>query len=102
MASFASHGDIQMSKAADLRNGITLQDPRLVRQACYVNGEWIDPARSKVIEVDDPATGEIVTSVPNFGAAETRRAIDAAAAAFPAWRQRTAKERATVMRQWYE
>jgi succinate-semialdehyde dehydrogenase / glutarate-semialdehyde dehydrogenase len=93
---------IQMSQAADLRNGIALQDSRLFRQACYVNGEWIAATSSKVVDVDDPATGEIVASVPNVGATETREAIDAAAAAFPAWRRRTAKERAAIMRQWYE
>ena len=54
------------------------------------------------IPVDDPATGDIIGVVPKFGRPETREAIDAAAAAYPAWRKRTAKERAAVLRRWYE
>ena len=85
--------------------GVTLQDPRLFRQACYIDGAWIETSAegvNNVIEVDNPATGEIVGTVPRLGRAETRLAIDAAARAFPAWRRKTAKERATVMRRWFD
>src|ERR1700682_1199763 len=85
--------------------GVTLQDPRLFRQACYIDGAWIETSAEgvrTVIEVDNPATGEIVGSVPRLGGAETRLAIDAAARAFPVWRKKTAKERATVMRRWFD
>src|SRR6185369_7951300 len=80
--------------------GVELQDARLFRQACYVDGAWTE-ARD-VIEVDNPATGEIIGTVPKLGRAETERAIDAASRAFPAWRRKTARERAAVMRRWFE
>jgi succinate-semialdehyde dehydrogenase/glutarate-semialdehyde dehydrogenase len=80
--------------------GVELQDARLFRQACYVDGAWTE-ARD-VIEVDNPATGEIIGTVPKLGRAETKRAIDAASRAFPAWRRKTARERAAVMRRWFE
>jgi succinate-semialdehyde dehydrogenase/glutarate-semialdehyde dehydrogenase len=86
-----------MSKTAV---GVELQDARLFRQACYVDGAWTE-AR-EVIEVDNPATGEIIGTVPKLGRAETKRAIDAASRAFPAWRRKTARERAAVMRRWFE
>jgi succinate-semialdehyde dehydrogenase / glutarate-semialdehyde dehydrogenase len=86
-----------MSKTAV---GVELQDARLFRQACYVDGAWTE-ARD-VIEVDNPATGEIIGTVPKLGRAETKRAIDAASRAFPVWRRKTARERAAVMRRWFE
>ena len=86
-----------MSKTAV---GVELQDARLFRQACYVDGAWTE-ARD-VIEVDNPATGEIIGTVPKLGRAETKRAIDAASRAFSAWRRKTARERAAVMRRWFE
>jgi succinate-semialdehyde dehydrogenase/glutarate-semialdehyde dehydrogenase len=81
---------------------VLLQDSQLFRQACYVNGAWIERAAGGTIDVDNPATGEIIGTVPRFGRAETQAAIDAAAAAFPAWRGKTAKERAAVLRRWFE
>src|SRR5213593_2988922 len=83
-------------------SGVSLQDDRLFRQACYVDGAWIDSTPHGVIEVDNPATGEIVGTVPRLGRAQTRQAVDAAARAFPAWRKKTAKERAVVMRRWFD
>ena len=77
--------------------GVALHDSRLFRQASYVNGAWVESSAHGVLEVDNPATGEIVGTVPRLGQAETRRAIDAAARAFPAWRKTTAKARAVVM-----
>jgi len=82
--------------------GVALQDSRLFRQASYVDGAWLESSAGGVLEVDNPATGDIVGTVPRLGQAETRRAIDAAARAFPAWRKTTAKARAVVLRRWFD
>jgi succinate-semialdehyde dehydrogenase / glutarate-semialdehyde dehydrogenase len=81
-------------------SGVQLRDPGLFRQACYVDGAWVT-GRAQ-INVDNPATGEIIGTVPKLGASEARAAIEAAARALPAWRKKTAKERANVMRRWFE
>jgi succinate-semialdehyde dehydrogenase / glutarate-semialdehyde dehydrogenase len=82
--------------------GVQLKDPRLFREACYINGAWVSPQGSATIQVDNPASGEILGSVPKLGAAETRQAIDAANAAFPAWAKKTGKQRAAVLRRWFD
>ena len=79
---------------------LTLKDPSLLRQQCYVDGGWIDADAGGTIGVKNPATGEPIGTVPNAGAAETRRAIEAASRAFPAWAAKTAKERAAILRRW--
>jgi succinate-semialdehyde dehydrogenase / glutarate-semialdehyde dehydrogenase len=79
-----------------------LDDGRLFRQAAYIDGEWIEAAGRTAIEVDNPATEEIIGRVPKLGAAETRRAIEAANRALPGWRAKTAKERAALLRRWFE
>jgi len=71
----------------------------LVRQQCYVNGEWTG---QPTVPVTDPATGDELARVPNFGAAETSAAIDAAQAAFPAWAAKLAKERSQILRRWFD
>ncbi len=71
----------------------------LVRQQCYVNGAWTGHPS---VPVTDPATGEELARVPNFGAAETSAAIDAAHAAFPAWAAKLAKERSQILRRWFD
>src|SRR5581483_5919802 len=81
---------------------LKLADPRLFRQSCYIDGQWVEANASRTIAVDDPATGEIIGNVPNFGATETRQAIDAAAEAFASWRKRTANERSFILRRWFE
>ena len=78
----------------------TLKDPTLLRQQCYVDGGWIDADAGGTIDVTNPATGELIGTVPNAGAAETRRAIEAASRAFPAWAAKTTKERAAILRRW--
>ncbi|MBB5411268.1 succinate-semialdehyde dehydrogenase/glutarate-semialdehyde dehydrogenase [Paraburkholderia sp. HC6.4b] len=78
-----------------------LKDPLLFRQQAYVNGEWQSAANAETFEVRDPATGAIVGNVPLMGASETRQAIDAANAAWPAWRKKTAKERGAILRKWH-
>jgi succinate-semialdehyde dehydrogenase / glutarate-semialdehyde dehydrogenase len=81
---------------------VKLTDPKLFRQACYIDGAWLDARPGAAIEVDNPATGDTIGIVPRFGASETRAAIEAASRAFPAWRGTTAKERAVIMRRWFE
>ncbi len=79
-----------------------LKDPTLLRQLCYVNGQWLGADDGATNPVTDPATGRVIGSSPVFKEAETRRAIDAANAAWPAWKARTAKERSAILRKWYE
>ncbi len=77
-----------------------LEDSNLLRQQCYLNGQWV--GGESVFPVRNPASGAELARVPRLGAAETRAAIAAADAAWPAWRGRTAKERAAVLRRWFE
>ena len=79
-----------------------LTDPSLFRNQSYVNGEWIDADSGTRFDVDNPADGSIIASVPNCGGAETRRAINAANAALPAWRAMTAKQRGALLRRWFD
>jgi succinate-semialdehyde dehydrogenase/glutarate-semialdehyde dehydrogenase len=81
---------------------LNLKDPALLRQQCYVDGAWIDADAGGKVAVTNPATGEVLGTVPQFGVAETRRAIEAAAAAMPAWAAKTAKERAVILRRWQD
>jgi succinate-semialdehyde dehydrogenase/glutarate-semialdehyde dehydrogenase len=78
-----------------------LSDAQLFRQACLVDGHWIDTAEAW-IDVDDPATGETIGRVPKLGAAAAEDAVAAAERAMPAWAALTAKERATVLRRWFD
>ena len=79
-----------------------LQDPSLFRTESYANGEWINADSGMRFDVDNPADGSVITSVPNCGAVETKRAIDAANAALPAWRAMTAKQRGALLRRWFD
>ena len=79
-----------------------LNDAKLFRQQAYIDGSWVDADSGQTIKVNNPATNEIIGSVPKMGAAETRRAIEAAEKALPAWRSLTAKERANKLRRWFE
>ncbi|MBF0304023.1 MAG: NAD-dependent succinate-semialdehyde dehydrogenase [Alphaproteobacteria bacterium] len=79
-----------------------LTDSKLFRQQAFIDGAWVGADDGRTFAVVDPADGRVLGEVPEMGAAETRRAIDAAQAAFPDWRGRTAKERAQIMRRWYE
>ena len=78
---------------------VSLQDPNLLKQQCYIAGRWLG---EPVTPVHNPATGAEIARVPDFGAEETRDAIDRAHAAFQTWSALTAKERALVLRRWYE
>tara|TARA_R110000868_G_scaffold228684_1_gene481619 strand:- start:2354 stop:3808 length:1455 start_codon:yes stop_codon:yes gene_type:complete len=79
-----------------------LTDGKLFRQQCYINGAWTDADSGDSIDVTNPATGEKLGTIPKMGTAETKRAIEAANAAWPAWRAKTAKERAQILRKWFE
>lgn len=79
-----------------------LKNSFLFRQQAYIDGTWLDADSGQTIEVSNPATGEVLGCVPKMGTAETRRAIEAAERALPAWRELTAKERSQVLRRWYE
>ncbi|THF67001.1 NADP-dependent succinate-semialdehyde dehydrogenase [Pseudothauera nasutitermitis] len=80
----------------------SLANPHLFRQQCYVAGIWCDADDGTVLTVHNPADGSPLGSVPRLGRAETRRAIDAANAAWPAWRALTAGARARILRKWFE
>ncbi|WP_181459042.1 NADP-dependent succinate-semialdehyde dehydrogenase [Herbaspirillum rubrisubalbicans] len=79
-----------------------LKDPSLLRQQAYLNGAWCDADSGAKLEVHNPANGQLLGQVPLMGATETRRAIEAANAAWPAWKKKTAKERSALLRRWYE
>lgn len=81
---------------------IKLNNPDLLRSQSYLNGQWVDAKDGSVFAVDNPATGGHIAHVANLGADHAQVAIDAANAAFPAWRARTAKERSTILRKWFD
>ncbi len=78
-----------------------LNDPTLLRQQAYVGGQWIDADSGATFDVINPADGSVVATVADLGVEETRRAVAVAAAAMPAWRALTAKQRAAVLQRWY-
>ena len=79
-----------------------LKDQGLLKSQCYIDGQWVGADSGASLLVDNPATGEALGSVPNVGAAETRRAIEAANRAGPGWRAQTADARARILKRWYE
>ncbi|MGZ5226889.1 MAG: aldehyde dehydrogenase family protein, partial [Burkholderiales bacterium] len=85
-----------------VKPAVQLKDMSLFRQQCYVDGVWVDADDKATLSVHNPADGQQIGTVPKMGAAETRRAIEAANAALPSWRSKTAKERSTILRKWYD
>ena len=79
-----------------------LKDPSLLVTKAYVAGDWIDADDKTTFPVTNPARGDVICQLPNLGRAETARAITAAHAAHREWAARTAKERAQVMRRWFD
>ena len=79
-----------------------LNDPRLLRQLCFVDGSWVAADGGGTLPVQNPASGAALGVIPAMGAAETRRAIDAAARALPPWAARTAKDRSVILRRWFD
>lgn len=78
------------------------KNPALFRQQCYLGGAWQDADNGRSIPVKNPTTGEVLGAVPDMGVDQTRRAIEAANVALPGWRAKTAKERAVILRRWFE
>ncbi len=79
-----------------------LNYPQLLQQQCFINGKWIAASSGQTLEVRNPATNEPVGLVPMLGRDEARAAVEAAQDAWPAWKQRTAKERSQLLRRWYD
>ncbi|MGO4799778.1 NAD-dependent succinate-semialdehyde dehydrogenase [Pseudomonas sp. W22_MBD1_FP4] len=79
-----------------------LNDLKLLREQAYINGQWIEADDGNRFQVTNPANGEVIAEVSSLGQAETARAIAAAQAALPAWRGKTAKERSTILRKWFD
>jgi len=79
-----------------------LKDTSLFRQQAYIDGAWVDADNNQTFAVTNPANGEVLGAVPEMGRAETARAIAAAEAALPAWRAKTAKERAVILKKWFD
>ena len=79
-----------------------LKDTSLFHQQAYIDGAWLDADSGETLKVNNPASNETLGTVPKMGAAETRRAIEAAERALPAWRDLTAKERSQTLRRWFE
>ena len=91
------------SERSALRDAeLPLKHRELLRTQCFIGGRWVNADDGATLEVINPATGRAIGTVPRAGALETRRAIEAAAAAQPAWARKTAKERAAVLRRWHD
>ena len=88
--------------AAAAQFEISLRDMSLFRQQAFVGGKWEDAGSGQTKTVVNPANGRVIGTVPNLGGAETRRAIEAANKALPEWRARSAKERAQILRKWFD
>ncbi|HEY3536103.1 MAG TPA: NAD-dependent succinate-semialdehyde dehydrogenase [Trinickia sp.] len=86
----------------DTFESIDLKDPSLLKGHAFLAGEWQGADDGSTFEVRNPATGQVLATVPKMGSAETRRAIEAANAAWPAWRAQPAKARAAILRKWYQ
>src|SRR4051812_10837719 len=91
-----------MNAPAEALASLSLKDRKLFREQCYIDGNWVDADSRKSTPVINPATGEELGAVPRMGTAETKCAIDAAERAWPAWRAKTAKERAVILRKWFD
>eukprot|EP00242_Pyramimonas_sp_CCMP2087_P012480 CAMPEP_0198222010 /NCGR_PEP_ID=MMETSP1445-20131203/86214_1 /TAXON_ID=36898 /ORGANISM="Pyramimonas sp., Strain CCMP2087" /LENGTH=116 /DNA_ID=CAMNT_0043900353 /DNA_START=51 /DNA_END=398 /DNA_ORIENTATION=+ len=89
------------SASASAVTDVGLEDPTLLRDACYVGGQWVGASSGAVIDVTNPATGDLIATVPSLSAEETERAIEAASSALKDWSGRTAKERSQIMWKWY-
>ncbi len=79
-----------------------LKDKSLLEEKCLIDGDWVGADSGETVEVTNPATGEVLGTIPKMGTAETRRAIEGAQKAMKSWRKRTAKERAQILRRWFD
>jgi succinate-semialdehyde dehydrogenase/glutarate-semialdehyde dehydrogenase len=85
-----------------LKTTLKLKNPALLREQAYIDGAWVAAADGSTFPVTNPADGSLVANVPQLGVPETKTAIEAANTAWPAWRAKTAKERAAILRRWYD
>jgi succinate-semialdehyde dehydrogenase/glutarate-semialdehyde dehydrogenase len=90
-----------MFREAAMHANIKLNDPDLLRQQCYVGGEWVEASGGGTTEITNPATGEVIGTVPALTRDDTRRAIEIAEGAWADWRSKTGKERSNLMRRWF-
>src|SRR3954464_1588197 len=81
---------------------LNLKDAKLFREQCYIDGTWCDAEGNKTIAVHNPATGAVLGAVPRMSTAEAKRAVEAAERALPAWSAKTGKERAVILRKWFD
>src|SRR3546814_10601657 len=81
---------------------VHLNDPTLFKTRSYINGAWVDSEDGAAFTVDNPANGQAIAQVSNLEAGQAQAAIDAANKAFKAWRARTGKDRATILRRWFD
>ncbi|KAA1192550.1 NAD-dependent succinate-semialdehyde dehydrogenase [Pseudohalioglobus sediminis] len=81
---------------------LSLADHSLLKTQAYIDGQWVDADNGATLPVSNPANGEVIANIAKVGAAETRRAVEAAHRAMQAWKQRPAKERAQILRKWYD
>jgi succinate-semialdehyde dehydrogenase / glutarate-semialdehyde dehydrogenase len=91
-----------MNAPRDGHFALQLKDQELFRQQSYIDGKWVDADSKATIDVTNPADGSVIGSIPKMGGAEARRAVEAANAALPAWRSKLAKERANILRKWFD
>jgi acyl-CoA reductase-like NAD-dependent aldehyde dehydrogenase len=99
---FAKEEILGEASLFQMNTTFSLQDPDLFRQRAFVAGRWCDADSGATLEVNNPATGEILGTVPKMGANETWRAIEAAKDAFVDWSRKPAKERSILMRRWHD
>ena len=88
--------------SAETLKALGMKDLSLFREQAYIAGNWSDADSSEKDKVLNPATGEVLGTVPRCGQQETRKAIEAANQAMPAWKATPAKERGKILRRWYE
>lgn len=81
---------------------LELKDPQLLKTQSYINGEWVDADSGNTFPVTNPATGELIANVADLAGDETRKAIEAADVAMTSWKAKTAKERAVVLKKWFD
>ena len=79
-----------------------ISDESLLKTQAYIDGQWVDADSGETLAVTNPATGETIAEIAKCGTAETQRAIDAASRALVIWKQKTVKERAAVLRKWFD
>ena len=85
-----------------IKTRLELKNPALLREQSYINGEWVAAEDGATFAVTNPADGSLVADVPEMEVAGARAAIEAANAAWPAWRSKTAKERSAILRRWFD